>query len=347
MVKKGKNGGRAFRRKAGLCLALGAVLSLGVEAAALELVPVGRSVGIEMQMEGVMIVGLSQVETDAGQCSPAADAGLEVGDVIVRVGDTATNTAAEFMDAVSKAEGEKLSVTVRRNGEERCYTIEPQAARDGSKQMGLWLRDSVAGIGTITFYDPDSGAYGALGHGITDADTGALLPLGDGEILDATVVDIQPGQVGTPGQLCGHFQEGNSCGTIACNTDCGIFGQLSTPEEGEALPVAGESEITLGSATILANVRGTEVEAFSVEITRLYRGDEPGRSMMLTVTDETLLKLTGGIVQGMSGSPIVQNGKLIGAVTHVLVNDPTRGYGISMEDMLPACPYGLSVDDAA
>ena len=321
----------------GLVLAL--LLAPGARAYALEaseLVPVGSTVGIRLDMGGVMVAGLTDVQTADGAVCPAGDAGLKSGDVITRIGAYDTPGAAEFLTAVNRLDGGTVELTALRDGREVRFQVTPVCSEDGAYHMGLWLRDGISGIGTVTFYDPVSGTYGALGHGINDLDTGELLPFESGTLTASSVVDVIPGAAGTPGELCGEFTPDAALGTVERNTAGGIFGSGDFGAYGTPVPVAEESETKLGPATILANVDGGAVEEFSVEISRIYRGGEDNRFLLLTVTDEDLLSRTGGIVQGMSGSPILQDGKLVGAVTHVLVNDPTRGYGISIRDMLDA-----------
>ena len=321
----------------GLVIAL--LLTPGVSVYALEaseLVPVGSTVGIRLEMGGVMVAGLTDVQTADGAVCPAGDAGLKSGDVITRIGAYDTPGAAEFLTAVSRLDGGAVELTAMRDGREVRFQVTPVCSEDGAYHMGLWLRDGVSGIGTVTFYDPATGTYGALGHGINDLDTGELLPFESGTLTGSSVVDVIPGTAGTPGELCGQFEPDNALGTVERNTVGGIFGSGDFGDYGVPVPVAEESETKLGPATILANVDGGAVEEFAVEISRIYRGGEDQRFLLLTVTDEALLARTGGIVQGMSGSPILQDGKLIGAVTHVLVNDPTRGYAISIRDMLDA-----------
>ena len=298
------------------------------------LVPLGSTVGIELKLDGVMIVGLSQVDTGEGSMQPALDAGLMPGDVITSVGGREIGSAGDFLTAASQLDGGSVEVTVQRQGKTVCFNVTPAKNADGSYQLGLWLRDGVSGIGTLTYYDPASESYGALGHGINDADTGELMPVHRGDIMAAEVVDVVKGTGGTPGELCGKVDGENILGTIVLNTDCGVFGSLEQGVQGEELPIAAESEIVLGQASILSNIVGSDVKEYDIEICRVYRNTQDSRSVMIEVTDPELLEATGGIVQGMSGSPIIQNGKIIGAVTHVLVNDPTRGYGISIEKML-------------
>ena len=310
-------------------LSLALLLALASPAAALdaeELVPVGSAVGIELEMGGVLVVGLADVETAAGTVRPAADAGIAPGDLILSVNGRETRSAAEFLTAVGALDGKAVTVVADRDGTETAFSVQPAQTAEGAWQLGLWLRDGVSGIGTVTFYDPASGTFGALGHGVNDLDSGELLPCADGCITGARVTDVVRGERGRE----------TVRGALEKNTARGIFGSGDFSAAGAAIPVADEDEVTLGPASILSNVRGDAVEEFDIEISRIYRGCTDSRFLLLTVTDQDLLDATGGIVQGMSGSPILQNGKIVGAVTHVLLSDPARGYGISIEEMLEA-----------
>ena len=299
------------------------------------LVPVGDTVGIEIKMDGVLVAEAGEVETAEGKVSPARSAGISPGDLIISVNGRSVSTAAEFLSATAEQDGTPVELVARRDGQEIRFSVSPAKTSEGKWQLGLWLRDGVSGIGTVTFYDPESGCYGALGHGINDLQSGELMPIGSGNITEAEVVNVVPGREGCPGELCGSIDKSKILGRVDQNSICGIFGQASDGcFDGELMPVAAPGEVVLGSAKILSNVSGSSVEEYDVDISRVYRDEDDVRDMMLTVTDEELLTITGGIVQGMSGSPIIQNGKIIGAVTHVLVNDPTRGYGIFIENML-------------
>ena len=315
-----------------------ALVATAVPAWALDaeaLVPVGSAVGIELDAGGVMVVGLSEVQTETGTVTPAEEAGLRTGDVICALDGRGTANAAEFLTAVGELDGGEHRISVLRDGKETELTVIPAKNEDGAYQLGLWLRDSVTGIGTVTFYDPESGVFGALGHGVSDAGTGELLPFTTGSITGAEVVDVIRGAPGSPGELCGEFDREHVLGALDKNTERGIFGTAALENIGEAIPVAREDEVTLGPAVIRSSVGGG-IRDYNVEISRVYRNAADSRFLLLTVTDPALLDATGGIVQGMSGSPIIQNGKLIGAVTHVLISDPAKGYGISIEKMLEA-----------
>ena len=330
------------RRLAGaLCAALltAWVCAVPAWAAGEYLIPGGRTVGIQLETPGALVVGLAKEEGG----SPAGAAGVQPGDLIVALDGQEILSAEDFSDAATLMDGSEIIVTVRRADDTLDIPVSP-VETDAGWRLGVWLRDSISGIGTLTFIDPETGLYGALGHPINDMDTGVLMPLGSGAIMDAEVVGVRRGVSGIPGELCGSFAFEGSCGSILSNTPCGIFGFVDEFDPGEALPVASEEEIHTGEATILSNVQGTEVASYTIDIRQVWRGDT--RTLCFTVTDPQLLELTGGVVQGMSGSPIIQDGKLIGAVTHVLVNDPTRGYGISIGQMLAAAE-NLSLEDAA
>lgn len=302
------------------------------------LVPVGQTVGIKLFARGVMVVGLSDVTTEQGSCSPARECGLKTGDIITHINDSQVDTIEEVQQLLEESGGE---VHIQATRGSKQLDLSAQVApclSDGSYKLGAWIRDSMAGIGTVTFYDPDTGQFAALGHGINDVDTGLLMPLQSGAIMPSTVSGLVPGEKGSPGELHGSFDLTRDLGNLTANTDWGVFGTLEEDcFTGQAVEVALPSEVKTGAATILANVQGETVEEYTVEILRVYPATgSNGQSLMVRITDQQLLETTGGIVQGMSGSPILQNGKLVGAVTHVLVNDPTRGYGIFAWDMWEA-----------
>ena len=313
--------------------------SFAALANALELVPVGRAVGIRLETNGVVIAGIPDMCTDGVTPSPAKASGLCAGDIIVKAGETEINSAAGLKAAVNGTDGETIVLTIGRGDKREQIAVTPQKTQEGGYSLGILVRDGISGIGTVTFYDPETGAYGALGHPVSDAETGVLIPVREGFISDMNVDDVAKGKVGAPGQLHGSFDFENKVGTVRSNTDCGIFGEMTEKKlmAGKPLEVAADSEIHTGEAYILSNVSGDTVEKYDIEISRVFTGNEAeGRSMLITVTDEELKELTGGIVQGMSGSPIIQDDKLVGAVTHVLVNEPAKGYGISISRMLEA-----------
>ncbi len=305
----------------------------------IKLIPGGHTLGVKLRTEGILIINVSKVDTAAGQTSPAQDAGLLAGDLILQVKGLPIQSTKELAEALSGNE-EKVQVQFKRGDKTLTTNISPAvSAADGKRKIGVTVRDRMAGIGTLSYYNPETGIYGALGHGINDVDTGMLLPVAHGSIVSSEVSDILRGKVGEPGELKGIFSSEEDGGTLLANTEHGIFGKLidksilgtatNTP-----MSVAAGKDVKEGAAYILSNVQGNLVERFDIEIVKVYGNNKSCRNFMIRVTDPKLLELTGGIVQGMSGSPIIQNGKLIGAVTHVLVNDPKKGFAIFMETML-------------
>ena len=286
------------------------------------LIPGGCTIGVKLQSPGPIVTGF-----DEG--AAAIEAGMKKGDVILRVDGKTVCTAAELRSLLS---AKPVILTVLRDGREAAFCVTPQ-----NGQIGAYVQDSVAGIGTVTYYDPNTGMFGALGHGVSQSDTGRLLPVEAGVAVCASVVDVIKGKTGAPGELKGKFDTRQILGRVDQNHANGIFGVMHVPVMGTPLPLAKQSQVETGPAEIMANVCGEKVGSYAVEILKVYPdADENGRNMLLRVTDPELLNTTGGIIRGMSGSPIIQDGKLVGAVTHVLVNDPTRGYGIFIENMLDA-----------
>ncbi len=328
-------------KRTALALFLLFAVTFSAQAAKLtEVIPIGHTVGIKMQAEGVLIVQLTEVQGADGTRSPAKEAGVQEGDVLLRAGETQLHSNDDLQKQVALSAGQPIKLTLERGEDEKSVTVTPCRDKTGAYRIGVLARDSLAGIGTLTYVDPQTGAFGSLGHGICDSETGVLLPLQEGTIIHSTVSSVQRGKAGEPGSLQGEFSTEKPLGTVVQNTESGIFGTMtddSLYSELQCVPVASADEIKIGDAEILSNVDGDSVQRYSVQIVKLYPADdEYGRSMMLRVTDPQLVEKTGGIVQGMSGSPILQNGKLIGAVTHVLVDNPLEGYGIAMEKMLAA-----------
>ena len=315
-------------RSAGLFFVIVAVLPLQANAARL-LIPVGKVIGLQLQNDVLTVAAYDDVFGDA-----ARSAGLQIGDQILEIDGIGVSCAEEVRCALNSAQP-PVNVTVRRGNKTSYLALTPRQTEEGAR-MGVYLRQGISGIGTVTFYDPDSGCFGTLGHGVSDA-AGNLLKMTRGNAYEASVISVKKGKAGNPGQLKGSAEVPAVFGSLLRNTPQGVFGVTSFGWEGDAVPTAAYSEITQGSAQIRCQINGDETQAYSVEILKIYpetRSD--GRNFLLKITDPDLLQSTGGIVQGMSGSPILQNGKLVGAVTHVLVNDPTRGYGIYIENMLEA-----------
>ena len=302
-------------------------------------IPLGQAVGIKLFAQGVLVVGLSDISTDQGLASPAKACGLQEGDVITHINDEKVSSIEEVQTILQDSNGQELELSVLRD--QACLEVTTRAAQcsaDGAYKLGAWIRDSMAGIGTLTFVEPATGLFGTLGHGINDVDTAELMKLQSGAITPASVSNIVKGMDGRPGELRGAFASGEDLGTLFANTECGVFGHFNDPQSltGQAIPVATPQQVHEGSATILANIVGSTVEEYSVEIQKVCRDASDTRDLVLKVTDPRLLEQTGGIVQGMSGSPILQDGRLVGAVTHVLIDHAARGYGIFAQRMLEA-----------
>ena len=296
--------------------------------AAQTLIPVGEVVGLELRGEAVTVSAFDQ-SLPAGQA-----AGLKIGDEILTIDGHTIDSAADIRHALNRSDGD-VDVVVSRNGEETTLRIVPAVTPEGPR-LGVYLRQGVTGIGTVTFYDPATDAFGTLGHGVSDQN-GNLLSMTDGNVYPAGVFAIDRGRAGKPGQLRGSLKNDQLLGTVSKNTAQGVFGKLHGEFDGQAIPVGGSECVTTGAAVIRSTVDDSGPRDYSVEILKIYPETKAdGRNLLLRVTDPALLKATGGIVQGMSGSPIIQNGKLVGAVTHVLVNEPTTGYGIFIENMLDA-----------
>ncbi|MBR5524115.1 MAG: SpoIVB peptidase [Clostridia bacterium] len=296
----------------------------------------GIPFGIKLYTDGVLVVDLSDVTTAVGNVNPAAAAGVCVGDVIVAINGQKVNSSEEVADRINACGGGRITLRLRRDGVEFDATFAPvRPAGESGYRAGMWVRDSAAGVGTLTFYDPASGVFGGLGHAMCDVDTGGTMPLAEGEIVPARIFGIKKGQSGKPGELRGCFEYG-TLGQLQKNGDDGLYGTLAVyPLEGQSLPVARRQQVQTGGAQILTTLDGMTPKAYDVVIEQVrYSGLYADRHMVIRVTDPDLLTLAGGIVQGMSGSPIIQNGKLVGAVTHVLVDDPTKGYAIFAETML-------------
>ena len=325
---------------AALVVAL-ALWPLLARADAVSVVPVGRAVGIKLFSDGVVVVGTSDIDTSQGLVNPAKACGLKEGDVITHINSTQVDTIEEVSALLQQLESQPLRIQAIRDEQPLELTARAvQCASDGAYKLGAWVRDSMAGIGTVSFYCPDTGTFGALGHGISDVDTALLMPLERGSILPASVGGVERGRAGDPGQLNGVFDTSQTLGTLWANTSGGVFGTLSgaSPWPGQAVEVAPRDEVETGKATILCNISGEQVEEYEIRIEKIYPESETDcRDFLLQVTDARLLEATGGIVQGMSGSPILQNGRMVGAVTHVMVDDPACGYGIWAGRMLRQC----------
>ncbi len=299
-------------------------------------IPVGKIAGIKLYTKGVLVVGMSEIE---GQ-KPYEKSNIQEGDIITNINDSEIQNTTELIECINKSNGNSLNITYITNGETKECDITPVKNEHGKYQIGLWVRDSAAGIGTVTFYEPETGNFVALGHGITDVDTSEIINISTGELVSTKILSIVKGEIGTPGKIQGTLNNQKSIGTIYKNTRLGIYGKVVNeanllPSYGSSMEVATRDEIKVGKAYILCSVEDSDkIEEYEIEIEKKFTGNNyDNKSMLIKVTDERLIAKTGGIVQGMSGSPIVQNGKFIGAVTHVIVNNPKEGYAV-FGDML-------------
>lgn len=305
-------------------------------------IPGGQPIGVKVTTKGTMIVGLSEVEgCDNKTYNPAMDAGIEIGDIIEKINDIGIKSGEHVSNIINSCEGKEIKLLIKRKDKEIEKIIKPvKSKQDDKYKAGMWIRDSTAGVGTLTFFNPQNNTFGALGHPITDIDTGIMLSIDKGEIIPSKIISIQPGLKGKPGELRGmFFDDEKDIGEIKNNTSCGIFGLASDKIVNniydEPIPIAYQSEIKEGPAEILTTLDGNDVKRYSILIERKTVQNSPNpKSMIIKITDKELLDKTGGIVQGMSGSPIIQDGKLVGAVTHVFINRPDMGYGIYIEWMI-------------
>jgi len=319
-----------------LCLLL-TITAQAAFAAVSKLVPSGLTLGVRLSAGCLYVMSLSSVTTEDATVAPAEDAGLAVGDRITHIAGKPAGSIAGLQELLAENDGKPLSLRVVRGGHTLTLTLSPaKSVTDGLYKIGALLRDSMAGIGTMTFYDPENKIFGALGHGISDVKSDRLMPMDSGIAVTAEITGVRKGESGNPGELLGTLDDEKS-GTIYANTDFGIYGYITDDAlvpSGQALEVANPKQVTAGPVTILSCVDGFEVQPYQAEIVRVYPGSSGPRSFMLRITDTALIERTGGIVQGMSGSPVIQEGRLVGAVTHVMVGDPLRGYGLFASRML-------------
>lgn len=302
----------------------------------------GAPIGIKLKTNGIIIINVSGVFLEDGtKIIPAENAGLLTGDVLIKAGGKDLKNISDLTGIIKNSGGKPVDIIYRRQDIEYKTTITPiQSGEDDEYRIGVWVRDSSAGIGTLTFINHANNVYGALGHGINDIDTGSLLQVGSGTLMESNIKGIKKGIKGAPGELEGDFLNSSGIvGDIELNCEFGIFGKIDSKIKKEKLgrlySIGSHSAVTLGRATILTCLNGNQVEEYEIEIQRIARNDlSSTKNMVVQITDQRLLDSTGGIVQGMSGSPIIQDGRLIGAVTHVFINDPMRGYGVFIESML-------------
>lgn len=306
-----------------------------------KVIPGGQPIGVKIYTKGILVVGFSDIETPSGKKqSPSVIGGIEIGDRIEELNGNKVNTCRELIDFVNKNKGNPINIKVNKNDREKIIKVKPiETVKNDEYKIGLWVRDTTSGVGTMTFYDPESGTFGALGHPINDVDTGLMLTIRDGKIYTAKIMSVEQGTRGNPGELRGMFDEQDVVGNLQKNTSSGIFGKMTKKMESKIydrpIIVASQNDVKEGPAKVLTSIEGSEVKEYDIYIEKLTEQSKPNsKSMIIRVTDKELISKTGGIVQGMSGSPIIQNGKLVGAVTHVFVNRPDMGYGIYAKWML-------------
>lgn len=294
----------------------------------------GEAFGIKLYTDGVIVVGTKDVELDDKTVNPAKEAGICVGDVIISINGINVYSSDDVIDAINNNNGLDYRIKVKRDGRYKNFTLKPvYSNKEGCYKAGMWVRDSTAGIGTVTFYNKQSGMFAALGHQINDVDTNEIIPLLEGEAVGATVTGVQSGNKNAAGSLCCRFED-YTVGRLMENTSCGIYGSYtSVSDKTKEYTVAAAQEVKKGSAQIISTVDGNSPQTYDIEIVKVnYKGDGE-KDIVFKVKDDKLIEKTGGIVQGMSGSPIIQNNKLVGAVTHVIVDNPKKGYGIFAQTM--------------
>ena len=300
-----------------------------------KVIPLGNAIGLKLYTEGVLIVGMSEIEGKR----PYEFSGIKEGDRIISIDNKKIETTEDLIETVNTSKGKEVSIKYVRENSEEVTNITPVQTKQDEYKLGLWVRDAAAGVGTASFYIPSTGMFASLGHGITDIDTGDLITISNGELVSTNIVSIQKGEKGKPGEIKGSIEGSRKIGEVYKNSSFGIFGKVSNKNslkvtESE-MEILNRDEIKKGKAQIICELEDGKKEHYDIEIQRIYTANnKDNKSMLIKITDKRLLEKTGGIIQGMSGSPIIQNGKFVGAVTHVLVNDPTTGYGVFADMML-------------
>lgn len=304
-------------------------------------IPVGNIAGVKLYTDGVLVVGMSEIEgVDAKRYKPYENTGIEEGDSIISINQNTISSTDELIETVNRSEGKEIKLKYIHEEETKECSMTPVKTGDNEYKLGLWVRDSAAGVGTVTYYEPSTKTFGALGHGITDIDTEELIHIASGEFVTTKILNIIKGENGVPGKIQGTVENQKDIGTISKNTKYGIYGTVKNLsalniDTSREMEVALRKEIKTGKATILCSLDNQKVEEYEIEIEKIdTQNSYNNKSMKIKVTDERLLEKTGGIIQGMSGSPIIQNGKFVGAVTHVLVNNPQEGYAVFGDMMI-------------
>ena len=299
-------------------------------------VPLGNAIGLKLYTKGVLVVGMSDIEG----IKPYENTGIEEGDRIISINDKKITTTDELVQTVNSLHGKQIEIKyITNENKESVASITPAKTKNNEYKLGLWVRDAAAGVGTATFYEPSTGLFSSLGHGITDIDTGSLVTIANGELVNSNIISIVKGEKGKPGEIRGSIEGQPKIGNIYKNTSFGIFGKISNEAKLQAnekeMEVLSRNEIKKGKAQIICQLDNDKKEHYDIEIQKIYTSNnKDNKSMLIEVTDERLLEKTGGIIQGMSGSPIIQNGKFVGAITHVLVNNPKQGYAVFADMMI-------------
>ena len=306
-----------------------------------KVVPLGDLVGLKLYTKGVLVVGISEIKGEDNKTyKPYEEAGIEQGDSIIKINNEKIESTEDLLECVSKTNGKTMNVTYIKCGEEVEKTITPVKTSKNTYKLGIWVRDAGAGVGTLSFYDETTNTIASLGHGIQDVDTEEMLDISSGEIVTAEIVNVKKGEENNPGKIEGTIEDSKNLGTVYSNTRFGVYGKINNKNElnidtSKAIKVALRNEIKEGDAKIICTLEDGKKEEYNVRIQKIFKNNnENNKSMIVKVTDERLLEKTGGIIQGMSGSPIIQNEKLVGALTHVLVSNPTIGYGVFADLML-------------
>ena len=305
-----------------------------------KVIPIGTAIGMKLYTKGVLVVGMSQIKDENDEKKrPYENSGIEQGDTIIAINNNEVSNTNELIEEVNNSNGNAITVKYEKNNETLETSITPVKSGNEYK-LGLWVRDAAAGVGTLTFYEPNTNSFMALGHGISDIDTEKIVDIASGELITASILTIKKGVKGTPGEIRGTIENGNNIGKIGKNTNLGVYGTVTNKNYlnisgREEMEVATRSEIQEGKAQIICQLDNNGRKTHEIEIEKIYLANNTdNKSMLIKVTDKELLEKTGGIIQGMSGAPVIQNGKFVGAVTNVLVNDPTQGYAIFGDMMI-------------
>ena len=306
-----------------------------------KVIPVGNIAGVKLYTNGVLVVGMSEIEgSDNKKYKPYENTGIQEGDRIIKINNKHINSTQDLIETVNMSNGNNINLEYVHQQETKECSITPVQTNNQEYKLGLWVRDSAAGVGTVSFYEPSTKTFGALGHGITDIDTSELINIASGEFVTTRVLNITKGESGNPGKIQGTIENQKNIGNISKNSRFGIYGIVEdlsslTIDTSKEMEVALRDEIEVGKATILCSLDNQKPQEYEIEIEKIYKDNNyDNKSMKIKVTDEKLLEKTGGIIQGMSGSPVIQNGKFVGAVTHVLVNNPEEGYAVFGDIML-------------